>query len=95
MSVGSGSTTASVHATLKRLDLLKYFNHTVCKEDVANPKPHPDTFLRAAELMKIKPENCVVFEDGQAGMQAARTAGMQVVDILNENPMERFLSLLS
>jgi len=92
MSVGSGSTTKSVEATLRRLELSKYFDYTVCKDDVSQPKPNPETFLKAADLMKVKPESCVVFEDGVAGMEAAKTAGMFVIDIVNENPREKLFS---
>ena len=74
------------------IELSKYFDYTVCKDDVSQPKPNPETFLKAADLMKVKPESCVVFEDGVAGMEAAKTAGMFVIDIVNENPREKLFS---
>jgi beta-phosphoglucomutase-like phosphatase (HAD superfamily) len=48
---------------------------------VARPKPHPDIYLRAAELLGVPPEDCVVFEDSLTGIQAARAAGMAVVGV--------------
>jgi len=53
----------------------------VTYEDVENPKPAPDTFLKCAELLNIDPEFCQVFEDGEPGLQAAKKAGMIVTDI--------------
>lgn len=92
MSVGSGSTKASVEATLKRLDIRHYFDHTVCKDDVSKPKPNPETFLKAANLMQVSPENCVVFEDGNTGIEAATTAGMFVINVLEDDPLEKLHS---
>ena len=46
-----------------------------------NHKPEPDTFLKCAELMNVDPAKCLVFEDGDRGVEAARRAGMQVVDV--------------
>ena len=45
--------------------------------------PHPETFLRCAERMGIDPALCQVFEDGALGIQAAKAAGMMVVDVTN------------
>lgn len=92
MSVGSGSTKVSVEATLKFLNIRHYFDYTVCKDDVSNPKPNPETFLKAAALMKVAPENCAVFEDGNTGIQAATTAGMYVINVLKDNPLEKLHS---
>ena len=46
-------------------------------------KPHPDTFLACAENMKVNPKNCIVFEDGDPGIEAAKAAGMAYIDIRN------------
>jgi beta-phosphoglucomutase len=48
---------------------------------VANPKPHPDVYLKAAKLLGVDAANCVVFEDSHSGIQAARAAGMRVVGV--------------
>ena len=58
-----------------------FFDIVITANDIENPKPHPETFLKCAELMKVNPTDCIVFEDGILGMQAAATAGMQVVDV--------------
>jgi beta-phosphoglucomutase-like phosphatase (HAD superfamily) len=48
---------------------------------VERPKPFPDIYLKAAEQLKIKPENCIVFEDSQTGADAGLAAGMRVVAV--------------
>jgi beta-phosphoglucomutase-like phosphatase (HAD superfamily) len=48
---------------------------------VANPKPAPDVFLKAAELLQADPHNCIVFEDSYSGVAAGKAAGMAVVGL--------------
>lgn len=76
MSVGTGGYKKLAWKSLKILELDKYFDILVSSEDVAHPKPHPETFLKCAEKMGVLPRHCQVFEDGELGMQAARAAGM-------------------
>jgi beta-phosphoglucomutase-like phosphatase (HAD superfamily) len=49
---------------------------------VRHPKPHPEIYLRAAELLGVAPANCLVFEDSYYGVEAARAAGARVVGVL-------------
>jgi beta-phosphoglucomutase len=65
--------------------LRRHFDVIVDGSQVARPKPAPDVFLRAAELLNIPPRNCVVFEDSPVGVAAARTAGMRVVGVLTHS----------
>lgn len=51
-------------------------------DEIRNGKPHPEGFLRAAELLGVPPEECLVFEDTRPGIEAGMNAGMQVVAIL-------------
>ena len=81
MSVGTGGLKRLAKKSLELIDLDQYFDIIVAYEDVNNYKPHPETFLRCAELMGVAPTDCQVFEDGILGMQAANTAGMMVVDV--------------
>jgi len=81
MSVGTGGLKRLAKKSLELIDLDQYFDIIVAYEDVNNYKPHPETFLRCAELMGVDPTDCQVFEDGILGMQAANTAGMMVVDV--------------
>lgn len=81
MSVGTGSESDIAEALLQHLGLRQYFAAVVAADHVKHHKPAPDTFLRCAELMGVAPEKCVVFEDADFGLQAARSAGMDVVDV--------------
>jgi beta-phosphoglucomutase family hydrolase len=81
MSVGTGGSRRLSLKTLEIIGLRQYFDILVTSEDVGNFKPHPETFLKCAEQMGVDPVDCVVFEDGILGMQAALSAGMMVVNV--------------
>lgn len=81
MAVGTGGSRRLSLKTLGIIGLQDYFDILVTSEDVSNFKPHPETFVKCAELMGVKPEDCEVYEDGVLGIQAAKTAGMMVVDV--------------
>ena len=51
-------------------------------DEIRNGKPDPEGFLRAAEQLRVRPEECVVFEDTRPGIEAGLNAGMQVVGLL-------------
>lgn len=84
MAVGTGAQTAEALHILELCGLDQYIQTVVGADQVANPKPAPDTFLRCAELLGTPPQDCVVFEDAKLGMQAAVSAGMTVVDVQAE-----------
>jgi HAD superfamily hydrolase (TIGR01509 family) len=53
----------------------------VCSDDVPRGKPHPDMFLRSAELLGVPAKRCLVFEDAIPGFEAAAAAGMDYIDV--------------
>jgi beta-phosphoglucomutase family hydrolase len=79
LAVASGSALELVQPSLEHTNLAHLFDTIVTVEMVENGKPAPDMFLLCAERMGVAPESCLVFEDGQAGIQAATAAGMQSV----------------
>ncbi len=81
LSIGTGSPKSHSEEILDLLDLDSYFEVLVTKDDVKHGKPAPDTFLKCAELMKVPAKDCVVFEDGDPGVIAAKEAGMGVIDV--------------
>ena len=81
MAVGTGSNRKVVNELFDKFKLSKYITHVVTATEVTYYKPHPETFLKCAELIGVEPKDCVVFEDGKPGMQAAEAAGMKVVDV--------------
>lgn len=79
MAVASGGSRLVVEKTLQILGISDWFDEVVTADDVENGKPSPDIFLETAQRLGIDPEKCVVFEDGRAGIEAARAAKMEVV----------------
>ncbi|MFN8240892.1 MAG: HAD-IA family hydrolase [Bacteroidales bacterium] len=81
MAVGTGGHREAVERSLEVSGMRDYFEIVVTANDVEKHKPHPDTFLKCAELMKIEPAYIEVFEDGDLGIEAAKRAGMQFTDV--------------
>jgi beta-phosphoglucomutase family hydrolase len=79
--VVSGSRRDSVTASLRTLGLLDKFETIVCAGDYQRSKPHPEPFLLAAARLGVPPEECLVFEDTEMGIQAATAAGMAAVKV--------------
>jgi beta-phosphoglucomutase len=72
---------ANVEFLLHAARLRPYFRAVVDGHQVSHPKPHPEIYLRAAELLGTEPGECVVFEDSLTGIEAALAAGMAVVGV--------------
>jgi len=79
LAIGSSAPRANLDLVLERLHLDHYFDACVTKEDVANGKPAPDTFLKAAQKLALPPHRCVVVEDAVQGVEAGKAAGMPVI----------------
>lgn len=79
MAVASGGLRKYVELTLDAIGIRALFDAVVCFGDTARAKPFPDPFLEAARRLNVLPEACLVFEDSQLGVEAARSAGMQCV----------------
>ena len=58
----------------------------VTAEDVSHGKPHPEPYLKGAELLGFKPDDCLVIEDAPAGIQSARVGGFKVIGITSTYP---------
>lgn len=83
LSVASGSLHPVIDAVLELQDLRRFFPTVVSIQDVPRGKPAPDVFLKAAKDMGELPEKICVIEDSAAGVQAGKSAGMQVIAITN------------
>ena len=81
IALGSGSNRQIIDMLMQKLDIKHYFNAIVSADDVKEHKPHPETFLRCAELAKAEPSRCIVFEDADLGVKAGLNAGMDVFDV--------------
>ncbi len=81
LAVASGGIRSVVEKTLTATGLISLFDTLVTADDVVHGKPAPDIFLLAAERLGVAPADCIVYEDGDPGLEAARRAGMRAVDV--------------
>ena len=88
LAIGTAAIPYNVDYVLDNLHLRDYFPVIVGANDVAISKPHPEVFLKAAELCGIPPTECVVFEDAPKGIEAAKRAGMKAVSITSYHAAE-------
>jgi beta-phosphoglucomutase len=79
--VGLGSASKNAPMILKRIELSGMFDAIVDGNSITEAKPNPEVFLKGAEELGVLPENCVVFEDAIAGIEAAQIANMYSVGI--------------
>ncbi len=81
MALATNAEPENVAFLLDRAGLRPYFRVVVDGHQVRHPKPDPEIYLRAAELLSVPPADCIVFEDSYAGVDAARAAGARVIGI--------------
>ena len=86
LAIASGSEHMVIQTVLSLKGLHRFFSVVVSASDVKRGKPAPDIFLRAAELLKVEPKDCVVIEDSKPGVAAGLAAGMKVIAITNTYP---------
>lgn len=79
--VVSGGSRKTVTRTLTAIGLINTIETLVCADDTDRGKPYPDPFLHAAGQLGVAPQDCLVFEDGNPGVQGAIAAGMDWVRI--------------
>ncbi len=81
IAVASGGYRDTITRTLDRLNIRDWFDAMVTAEDTPRHKPEPDVFLEAAKRLRVDAAKCVVFEDTDIGLEAARRAGMLGIDV--------------
>jgi beta-phosphoglucomutase len=84
--VASSAPPENVAAIAHTLHLNGAFGALISGADVQRGKPDPDIFLAAAQRLNVEPQNCLVIEDAEAGIEAARRAGMKAIGVLNTHP---------
>ena len=81
MAIGTGSTRNGALKSLEDINATHLFDSIITASDVKNPKPHPETFARSADHFGFSNHQCIVFEDGAAGIKAAITGGFNLIDV--------------
>ena len=92
MSVASSSYKSTIELIIGKLELNRYFKFLVSGTEVKNGKPHPDIFLKSAELHNVRPEDCIVIEDSTNGLMGAKRAGMTCLGFRNPGSGQQDLS---
>jgi len=83
--IASGARHRWIETVVRRFNWHEHIDHMISVEHVEHRgKPEPDVFLHTAKIMDIKPEHCVVFEDAENGVVAAKHAGMACVAVPDE-----------
>jgi beta-phosphoglucomutase len=93
MGIGSAAIPFNIDFVLDNLNIRHYFKAIVSADDVSISKPHPETYLRVAELLLVPPTDCLVFEDVPKGAEAALNAGMQAVILTTTHQQDEFENL--
>lgn len=81
MAVASGGFRHVIERQLRHVGIFDWFDALVTAEDTPRHKPEPDVFLEAARRLGASPAECLVYEDSDLGIEAARRAGMQWIDV--------------
>ena len=81
MLIALGSASKNTPLILDRIHLKEKFDVIVDGNSVSKAKPDPGVFLRCAEILRVEPKECLVFEDAQAGIEAALNGGMKVIGV--------------
>lgn len=79
--IAIGSSSKNTPAILKGIGLDKYFDAVADGNQITRSKPDPEVFLLAAKLVGVRPEDCLVVEDADAGIEAALAAGMAALGV--------------
>lgn len=81
LAVASNSVRETVNIMMEKSSLIKYLDEIVSASDVVNPKPHPEIYLVTMEKLGCLPEECLIIEDNQNGIKAARASGAHVLEV--------------
>lgn len=81
IAIVTGGSRSTVSKTLEVIGIVPYVDLMVCSGETDRGKPYPDPFLKAAEILQVPADKCLVFEDGDPGVQAAKAAGMDWIRV--------------
>ena len=87
--VGTSTERENLLLSFELLSLGSFFTGAICSEDVSRGKPDPEVFLKAAALMNLPPERCVVLEDSAHGIEAALSGNMKALGLATTREAEK------
>lgn len=97
LGLASNSVRGSVELMMKKSNLFSYFDVVLSNEDVTKAKPHPEMYLRAAQMLGLDPASCLVVEDNPNGVKAAEAAGCPIlmVNSVNDVQLDRIVGAIA
>lgn len=81
MAVASNSVRNSIEVMMQRAELARYMDFIISNQDVTKPKPAPDMYDLAISKMGLQPGECLIVEDNENGIKAARASGAHVLEV--------------
>lgn len=87
--IASNSGRKFIYNILEITNILSFFDVIVTRDDVKNPKPDPEIYMKTLEKLKISPENVIVFEDSEIGIQSAKRCNIFCVGLLTTQKIEK------
>lgn len=72
----------TVYRILDKFEIFDLFDVIICQEDVKQPKPNPECYLKAINILNVEKLNCIAIEDSDTGINAAKTAGIPTIKII-------------
>lgn len=81
--IGLASSSKNAQAVISKLGIADWFEVAVDGTMIKKSKPNPEIFLMAAQQLQVIPEDCIVVEDAEAGVEAAKSAGMKCIGVGN------------
>src|SRR5688500_15849220 len=81
--IGSAAPPENIDFFMERLGVGHYFKGFISEDDVKHGKPSPEVFKKAAQLLGLPPQDCIVFEDSTKGAEAASKAGIKTIAVLS------------
>ena len=90
IAIASSSTRDRALTILRQHNIVEYFDEFVFGNEIEKGKPNPDIFLKACDKISVNPEECLVLEDSESGIQAAYSANIPVMRLKKENQTQIF-----
>ncbi|HEY4499273.1 MAG TPA: HAD family phosphatase [Candidatus Paceibacterota bacterium] len=93
----SNSIKETLHMMLRSANLFEFFDFIIGNDEVKNPKPHPEIFLKTFKALNVKPHECIIVEDAPHGIAAAKASGAEVYEVrgVEDVNLELFSEILT
>lgn len=88
MAIATSGIQPNIDFMFENIPIEKYFKTVVNSSHIKKGKPDPEIYLKAALLLGVPPQNCLVFEDAVVGIKSAKAAGMKVIAVATTQPKE-------